>query len=186
MVLHPLLLLSLLAAPATEVAAMRWEKRVLLVRASGANDPSLLAQRRILQRWRAGAAERDLVLVEVQGETVVGASDTPAQLRRRVAGTHHRLALHFDEHEIPLGRTGAPALENPALGQQRRVVRTGCADEQHALLPPHRGNLGGGGRQQRQEEKRVQHHQAPQRACPIDVSLPGRSAYFASAVSTLR
>lgn len=81
--LHPLLLLSLLAAPATEVAAMRWEKRVLLVRASGANDPSLLAQRRILQRWRAGAAERDLVLVEVQGETVVGASDTAAQLRRR-------------------------------------------------------------------------------------------------------
>ncbi|MBW6525833.1 DUF4174 domain-containing protein [Sphingomonas sp. RHCKR7] len=80
-----MLLASLLlsAAAPGAVGAMRWEKRVLLVAAPSADDPRLLRQRRIVARWSAAAAERDLVMVEVVGDRVTGASDAAATLRRR-------------------------------------------------------------------------------------------------------
>lgn len=80
-----MLLLSLLLAAVSpgDVAAMRWEKRVLLVSASGPDDAALAAQRRIVARWKAGAVERDLALVEIIGDRVTGASDAAAALRRR-------------------------------------------------------------------------------------------------------
>lgn len=78
-----LLIISLLATAPVSLSAMRWEKRVLLVSAPDANDPSLNEQRRIIARWQAGAEERDMAIVEVVGDHVAGASDSAASLRRR-------------------------------------------------------------------------------------------------------
>ena len=82
MIVLPALLAAASAGPAT-VAAMRWERRVLLVSAADAGDPRLREQRRILGTWTAGARDRDLVVVEIVGEHVAGAADRAAALRRR-------------------------------------------------------------------------------------------------------
>ncbi|WP_242154794.1 DUF4174 domain-containing protein [Sphingomonas sp. BAUL-RG-20F-R05-02] len=78
-----LMTMSLMAASPASLSSMKWEKRVLLVSAPDANDPSLNEQRRIIARWRAGAEERDIKIVEVIGHDVVGASDPAATLRQR-------------------------------------------------------------------------------------------------------
>jgi hypothetical protein len=62
---------------------MKWDKRVLLIGAPDAEDRSLNEQRGIVARWKAGAQERDLAVVEVVGDRVAGASDPAATLRRR-------------------------------------------------------------------------------------------------------
>lgn len=74
---------SLMMAASTTLSAMKWEKRVLLVSAPRPNDSSLADQRRIIARWRVGAAMRDLVVVELVGDKVAGASDPAATLRER-------------------------------------------------------------------------------------------------------
>ena len=51
------------------LAAHRWRHRVLLAAAPTARDPTLALQRAAFAAMRAGARERDLVLVEVVGET---------------------------------------------------------------------------------------------------------------------
>jgi hypothetical protein len=78
-----LMTVSLMAAAPPSISAMKWEKRVLLVSAPDANDPSLNEQRRIIARWRAGAEERDITIVEVIGNDVAGASNAAATLRQR-------------------------------------------------------------------------------------------------------
>ena len=62
---------------------MRWEKRVLLVSAPDASHPSLTEQRSIITGWKSGADERDLAVVEIVGDRVVGASDPAAGVRKR-------------------------------------------------------------------------------------------------------
>lgn len=84
MIMLPLLAGAALGAAApTTVAALKWQQRVLLVSTDAARDPRVAAQRRILRAWKAGADERELVLVEVIGDQVTGATDTAAALRRR-------------------------------------------------------------------------------------------------------
>ncbi len=78
----PLLLAVALAASPT-IAQMKWERRVLIVSASTAEDPALAEQRRILAAWKTNADARDLVIVEVVDDTVQGAGDTAIALRRR-------------------------------------------------------------------------------------------------------
>ncbi|RZL77879.1 MAG: DUF4174 domain-containing protein [Sphingomonas sp.] len=78
----PLILAVALAASPT-VAQMKWERRVLIVSASTAEDPALAEQRRILAAWKTSADARDLTVVEVVGDTVRGASDPAAALRRK-------------------------------------------------------------------------------------------------------
>ena len=78
----PILLAVALAASPT-IAQMKWERRVLIVSAPTAEDPALAEQRRILTAWKTSAAARDLTIVEVVGDTVRGASDPAAALRRR-------------------------------------------------------------------------------------------------------
>lgn len=78
-----LMTVSLIAAGPASISAMKWEKRVLLVSAPDANDPSLNEQRRIIARWKAGAEERDITIVEVIGDDVAGASNSAATLRQR-------------------------------------------------------------------------------------------------------
>ena len=78
----PLLLAIALAASPT-IAQMKWERRVLIVSAPTAEDPALAEQRRILAAWKTSADARDLILVEVVSDTVRGASDPAAALRRK-------------------------------------------------------------------------------------------------------
>ena len=78
-----LLIVSLMSAVSTSISAMKWEKRVLLISTPDANDPLLNDQRRIIARWRLGADERDLAVVEVVADKVAGASDPAATVRQR-------------------------------------------------------------------------------------------------------
>ncbi|ACA18797.1 conserved hypothetical protein; putative secreted protein [Methylobacterium sp. 4-46] len=57
----------------------RWKARLLVVAATP-DDPRVAAQRRVLARHEAGAAERNLVLVEA-----VGAGPQAAAIRRALA-----------------------------------------------------------------------------------------------------
>ena len=83
--LKTIVTLSLIATAPPTISAMTWNKRVLLIAAPDNRDPALARQRHILARWQAGAAERDLGVVEVVGGGVSGASDSAAALRRRFA-----------------------------------------------------------------------------------------------------
>lgn len=47
-----------------------WTLRQLVVYADSANNSALAKQRRIVERNRAGLAERDMVVVEIVGDTV--------------------------------------------------------------------------------------------------------------------
>ena len=78
----PLMLAVALAASHT-IAQMKWERRVLIVSAPTAEDPALAEQRRILVGWATSAAARDLTVVEIVGDTVRGASDPAAAVRRK-------------------------------------------------------------------------------------------------------
>ena len=63
---------------ADPLASYVWNSRVLVVTAPSEADPQLIAQRRIYEEGRAGAKERDLVLVEA-----IGDSPQASALRRR-------------------------------------------------------------------------------------------------------
>jgi hypothetical protein len=79
----PFLLAAALAPVPATVAAMRWERRVLLLSAPRADDAGLTAQRRALAGWDAAARERDLAVVMIVGDQVSGAGDGAAALRKR-------------------------------------------------------------------------------------------------------
>jgi len=78
----PLILAVALAASPT-ISQMKWERRVLVVSASTAEEPALAEQHRILAGWKTSAAARDLTVVEIVGDTVRGAGDSAAALRRK-------------------------------------------------------------------------------------------------------
>ena len=75
-------LTAALLAASSSVAGMQWERRVLLVAAPSADDPRLATQRRLLAAWRMEADRRDLSVVEVIGDRVIGATDAATGLRR--------------------------------------------------------------------------------------------------------
>ncbi len=100
----PLLLAVALAASPT-VTQMKWERRVLIVSASTAEDPALAEQRRILAACKTNAAARDLTIVEVVGDTVRGASDPAVALRRK-----YRLPATFTA--ILIGKDGGEKLRS--------------------------------------------------------------------------
>ena len=74
--------LAVIAATPTlpRVTDLRWEKRVLLVTAPDA--AALASQARAFAAISGGDDDRDLVLVEVTGDRVSGASDRADTLRR--------------------------------------------------------------------------------------------------------
>jgi hypothetical protein len=78
-----LMAVSLMATTPSSLAALRWEKRVLIVSAPDKTDPLLSEQRRILSGWQAGAEQRDLVVVEIIGDRVIGTGDAASALRQR-------------------------------------------------------------------------------------------------------
>ncbi len=100
----PILLAAALAAYPT-LAQMQWERRVLIVAAPSAQDPTLAAQRRILGTWTAKRDERDLTVVEIVGDQVRGAGDTARTLRRKF-----RLPTGFTA--ILIGKDGGEKLRS--------------------------------------------------------------------------
>ncbi|WP_375390816.1 DUF4174 domain-containing protein [uncultured Sphingomonas sp.] len=85
--------LPALAAAPTGIDTMRHHRRILLVVAPAPDDPQLAEQRRLLEPWRAGAADRDLSVVELVGDRVVGATDPAPALRRRFRLVTSRFAV---------------------------------------------------------------------------------------------
>ncbi|TCP91990.1 uncharacterized protein DUF4174 [Sphingomonas sp. PP-CE-1A-559] len=100
----PLILAVALAATPT-IAQMKWERRVLIVSAPTAEDPALTEQRSILAAWKSSAAARDLTVVEIVGDTVRGAGDPAAALRRK-----YRLPASFTA--ILIGKDGGEKLRS--------------------------------------------------------------------------
>ncbi len=100
----PIILAVALAASPT-IVQTRWERRVLIVAAPSAEDTALAEQRRILANWKSNADARDLTIVEVVGDTVRGATDTAAGLRRK-----YRLPAAFTA--ILIGKDGGEKLRS--------------------------------------------------------------------------
>ena len=85
-----LLAAALLAIPALaergdlrSVAGFKTHNRVLLVFSPALTDPRLEEQRKIMARFGPGAAERDLVFVQVAQGKVLGAHDDEGKLRAK-------------------------------------------------------------------------------------------------------
>ncbi|CAH2799710.1 MAG: hypothetical protein CPDRYMAC_4901 [uncultured Paraburkholderia sp.] len=83
------LLISCFALPASASSGANtldqftWHQRVLLVFADTPQSAQLVSQRNVLEHARDVMSERDLVLVEVVGHSVKGASDSADALRQR-------------------------------------------------------------------------------------------------------
>ena len=102
----------------TSVAAMRWHRRVLILAAPVATDPSLLKQRRELAAWREQGEDRDVTIVEIVTDRVSGATDTAAALRRQ----WHLRADRFQA--ILIGKDGREALRTDKPFATEGLTRT--------------------------------------------------------------
>ncbi|MEH3103605.1 MAG: DUF4174 domain-containing protein [Sphingomonas phyllosphaerae] len=127
MMMPPLLTtLTLAAVASTSISALQWERRVLIVSAPSEQDASLRQQRLIMARWRAAAKDRDLHLVEIIGNTVVGVSDTSATLRTRYDVPRDRFAV------VLIGKDGGTKL------RQTRPIAAATLEETIDAMPMRR------------------------------------------------
>ena len=99
------LLLAVALAVSPTIAQMKWERRVLIVSASTAEDPALAEQRRILAGWKTRGDVRDLTVVEVVGDQIRGAGDSAASIRHK-----YRLPDKFTA--ILIGKDGGEKLRS--------------------------------------------------------------------------
>ena len=97
--------LAVALAASPTIAQMKWERRVLIVSAPSPGDPTLAEQRRILAGWKSNADKRDLTVVEVVGDQVRGAGDTPASIR-------HKYRLPDGFMAILIGKDGGEKLRS--------------------------------------------------------------------------
>ena len=113
---------SLLAIPALgtgddlrSITGMRDHYRILIVFTPSLADARLAAQRAILAKLGLEAAKRDLLLVQVDPMTVIGASDKADKLRRKflvpVLNYH---AILIDKDRRPLQEASGP-MEGSAI-----------------------------------------------------------------------
>jgi hypothetical protein len=70
-----------LAAP--DLDGLQGRRRVVLIASSRLDDPQAMQQRRTLEGWSRGAADRDVWPVDVSGSRVIGCADQASDLRRR-------------------------------------------------------------------------------------------------------
>ena len=82
------------------IAGMRDHYRVLIVFTPSLHDARLAAQQAILARLGIEAAKRDLLFVQVDPMTVIGASDKADKLRRKF------LVPVLNYHAILIGKDG--------------------------------------------------------------------------------
>lgn len=109
-----------MTASANPLSAYRWNARPLLVFAPEEADTHLQAMRRALAQRRCGLADRDMVIVEVLGQSSGGAGGQPIDARAAAA-----LRREFDVAErafsvILVGKDGGEKLrasEPPALDE---------------------------------------------------------------------
>ncbi|WP_293972915.1 DUF4174 domain-containing protein [Sphingomonas sp.] len=100
------------------VAGMSQHNRVLLVFAPSMRDGQLETQRRIMARFAAGAAARDLVLVQVAEGKVIGAHDQDLKLRRRFRAAPERFRA------LLIGKSGHIAIDSPTPLDEKRLQAT--------------------------------------------------------------
>lgn len=114
--------LALLAVPASatqddlrSIAGMRDHYRVLIVFTPSLADARLGSQRAIMAQLAIEAARRDLLFVQVDPMTVIGAKDNPDKLRRTflvpVLG-YHAILIDKDGHAL---REAAGPMEGSAI-----------------------------------------------------------------------
>ena len=89
------------------IAGMRDHYRVLIVFTPSLADARLAAQRAIMARWGLEAAKRDLLFVQVDPMTVIGASDNADKLRRKFTVP----VLNY--HAILIDKDGRTLRESP-------------------------------------------------------------------------
>lgn len=111
---------SVAAATATvsSTDAYRWEKRLLIVFADTADSAALLQQRQMAERESADFADRDLVLIDVIGDYVRGASDLAATLRRRYDAPAGTFSV------VLVGKDGGVKLQSNEPIEARRLFET--------------------------------------------------------------
>jgi hypothetical protein len=110
--------LPLSAAAASSVDAYQWHNRLLIVFADDAASVPLAQQRAFADEERARYNERDLVPIEVIGDTVKGANDSAAALRQRygVAANTFRVLL--------VGKDGGVKLQSSEPIAPQRIFGT--------------------------------------------------------------
>jgi len=97
------------------IAGMRTHYRVLIVFTPSLADARLAAQRAIMARLALEAAKRDLLFVQVDPMTVIGASDKPDALRRTFVVpvlTYHEILIDKDGRTL---REAAGPMESAAI-----------------------------------------------------------------------
>jgi len=91
------------------ITGMRDQYRVLIVFTPSLADARLAAQRAIMARIGLEAASRDLLFVQVDPMTVIGARDTADNLRRKfVVPVLHYHAILIDKDGRTLQETHGP------------------------------------------------------------------------------
>lgn len=110
-------------APAVEadlrsVSGMVGHDRVLLVFAPTVRDARLEAERKVMARFTLGAAERDLILVQVAEGKVLGAHDDEGKLRDKFHTPPRRFRV------LLIGRDGKIALDSPLPVDEHRIAAT--------------------------------------------------------------
>jgi hypothetical protein len=91
------------------VTGMRDHYRVLIVFSPSLHDARLLAQQAIMARLAVEAAKRDLLFVQVDPMTVIGASDKADKLRRKfVVPVLNYHAILIDKDGRTLQETHGP------------------------------------------------------------------------------
>jgi hypothetical protein len=120
---------AVLAGVSPSVSAMKWKRRVLLVCAADEANPALSQQRRVIAHWRAAAEERDLTVVEIVGDKVIGASDTAKTLRRRYSLPTHAFAV------ILIGKDGGIKL------RRAQAIPAGTLEETIDAMPMRRAEV---------------------------------------------
>ena len=120
------------------IAGMQHHTRVLLVFAPTLADPRLKAQQRDFSRAALQASERDLVLVQVGGEAVIGAHDQADALRAKFkvpAGAYRTLLIGKDgavamtaDGPVPAARIMGAIDAMPMRQEELRRAREGRAD----------------------------------------------------------
>jgi hypothetical protein len=98
------------------VAGMQFHNRVLLVFAPSLHDARLAAQGAVMAQLAIEAAKRDLLFVQVDPMTVIGAHDNGDKLRRkfRVPVDAYRALL--------IGKDGKVALESNTVIEGPRIL----------------------------------------------------------------
>ena len=113
------------------VAGMQNHARVLLVFAPNLKDARLIAQQREMARFAVGAAERDLMFVQVADGRVLGAKDDARRLQRKYrvhADAYRTLLIGKDGNVVaneagPIAATRVQAAIDAMPMRQAEVVR---------------------------------------------------------------